>query len=257
MVHPVGLLGALTSTIRVPGVAASSRRCRSSDQWPAWHASGTRTTSALMMRGIAVRFGHTGVTIATRSPGSISVWSISDSACTPALVTAIAVERHGLPRRVQPVRVCRQFRTQFLDPEVVVVEGLPGVECRLGGLSNERGCDLVALTEPELQNVDATNAGVGYLTDARGGEGSDSRSDHPRIIRVNPMDSGQPGLAPAARANRSVPCPSSKPTPAKWSEQTARLRPPARPGRLRWPSSCPCTTRPTTSRPCSRRSTRR
>ncbi len=180
MVQPVGLFGALTSTMRVPGVAASSRRCRSSDQRPSWHASGTRTTSALMMRGIAVRFGQTGVTIATRSPGSISVWSISDSACTPALVTAIAVDRDGLRRSVQPVRVRRQCRAQLLDPEVVVVEGLPGVERRLGRLADEGGRDLVAFAEPELQDVGAADAGVGHLADAGGGQGLDQGSDHGR-----------------------------------------------------------------------------
>ena len=87
-VQPVGLLGELTSAIRVPGVSAASRRSRSRRHRPAPNASGTHSTVPDRIFGISTRLGHSGVTATTRSPGATSASTTSISADMPDAVTA-------------------------------------------------------------------------------------------------------------------------------------------------------------------------
>ncbi len=85
----MGLLGALTTSIRVRGVTAASSAAMSSVQAPSTGASATQRTVAPMIAGCATRLGHTGVTTTTSSPASTSACDASISPLTPPDVTTM------------------------------------------------------------------------------------------------------------------------------------------------------------------------
>jgi hypothetical protein len=78
-----------------------------------------------------------------------------------------AIHIDALDRSVQPVGIRGERFAQLDQAEVVVVESFAGVKRGLRGVSDEGGRDLIAFTEPEFQNVSATDARVGDFADAR------------------------------------------------------------------------------------------
>ena len=153
------------------------------------------------MRGIDVRFGHTGVddddAIAGIDQRLLDQRQRMDTGAGDG--DAVGRDRRG--RSVQPRAVVGQHLAQFDDAEVVVVERLAGVERGLRRVADEGGRDLVAFAEPELQDVVAAQSGVGDFTDARGGQLLDGGSDHAAIIATAPPGSvrRRRGSPPASR----------------------------------------------------------
>jgi S-adenosylmethionine hydrolase len=74
---------------RVAGVSACSSRSTSSVQPVRPNVNSTQVTSAPRIFGISTRFGQSGVTATTRSPGPTSAWVASMSADMPEFVTAM------------------------------------------------------------------------------------------------------------------------------------------------------------------------
>jgi len=89
MVQPVGLLGEFRYRTRVAGVSAAMSFCTFSVQPVGAKSSATVVTRAPRILGISCRFGQSGTTSTTWSPGSTRSWEASIRALTPALVTAI------------------------------------------------------------------------------------------------------------------------------------------------------------------------
>ena len=71
-------------------------------------------------------------------------------------------------RRVQPAGVAGHRFTQLRQPEVVRIKGFTALQGVDGGLANEVGRDLVALTKPEGQHVVPAETCVGDFTDFGG-----------------------------------------------------------------------------------------
>ncbi len=94
-VQPVGLLGALTTSIFVRGVTAASSLSMSSVHAPATGSSATQRTVAPMIAGCATRLGHTGVTTTTSSPASTSACAASIRPLTPPDVTTMRPASSG------------------------------------------------------------------------------------------------------------------------------------------------------------------
>ncbi len=86
-------------------------------------------------------------------------------------------------RPVQPRHVGGERLAERRDPEVVGVEGVPGLERLDRRRADEVGRDLVRLAEPERQDVGVAEAGVRHLADLRaaerldGGAGGGHRGD--------------------------------------------------------------------------------
>jgi len=88
-VRMIGLFGAFTISSFVAEVTASSSFATSSCQAPSTGTRDTHLSLAPMMRGCAVRLGHTGVTATTSSPAPTSDCIASIRALTPDEVTAM------------------------------------------------------------------------------------------------------------------------------------------------------------------------
>ena len=168
-VHPVGLFGELTSSIRVSGVSAASSRSRSSRQPPAPNSSGTRTTSAPRIFGISVKFGHSGVTHTTRSPGPTSASTVSISADMPGCGHCDVA---GRDRSMQPRHVGCDRIAQLGNAEIQRVERLARVERCRRGVTNVRRRDLVGLAEPEGQDIGFSHPALATSRISRRDEGA-------------------------------------------------------------------------------------
>ena len=169
-VQPVGLFGELMYSARVPGVSASSSRSRSSVQ-PAAAKSQRhgRTTSAPRIFGISTRFGHSGVTTTTRSPGPTSACDASISADMPDA-------GDGDVRRLDVGRCSRvtyaaMRLAQLGNAEVLRVEGLARARARrLPRLRMNSGVSSSGSPNQNGSMSGFAHAGVGDFADLRGDE---------------------------------------------------------------------------------------
>src|ERR1700722_18724699 len=137
MVQPVGLFGELTMTTRVSGVSAAMSLSMSRRQASRWKSRAMVSTFAPTILGISTRFGHSGVTTTTRSPGPTRACTASISADMPDVVAAI------LDAGV----------AQFGDAEILRIKRIAAFDRSDAGVADELRRDFVWLAKPERQHV--------------------------------------------------------------------------------------------------------
>ncbi len=142
------------------GCASASR---SSFHAPASAVSANKRRSAPRIAGCAGRFGQTGSTTTTSSPAPTSACIAIISAFTPDDVTATRSAATARCRR----DVVGDRAAQLRQPEIVRIEGLAADERIDRRVADELGRGLVALAEPEREDVGAADAGVGDFANPR------------------------------------------------------------------------------------------